>query len=217
MYIIMKKVLLCLFTIAFFTIAQAQDAQKAKKLLDEVSAKVKSYNNIEIEFKYSLTNLKEGINQDTRGEVTLQGDKYLLNMMGAMRLFDGKKLYTISPEDEEVTISNIGTDEEDEITPSKMLTFYEKGYTYKWDIVQNVRGRKIQYIHLKPIQKSDIKEILLGIDSETKHIYKLIQKQDNGTDITITVNSFKTNQPLPKSLFSFDPSKYSSYYINNLD
>ncbi|HZH69416.1 MAG TPA: outer membrane lipoprotein carrier protein LolA, partial [Flavobacteriaceae bacterium] len=132
----MKNAILCLLTFTFFTTAQTQNAQKAKTLLDEVSTKVKSYNNIEIEFKYSLTNLKEGINQDTRGDVTLQGDKYLLNMMGATRLFDGTKLYTISPEDEEVTISSIGTDEEDEITPSKMLTFYEKGYTYKWDIVQ---------------------------------------------------------------------------------
>ena len=31
----------------------------------------------------------------------------------------------------------------------KMLTFYKKGYKYKWDIQQNVRGRKIQYVELK--------------------------------------------------------------------
>lgn len=213
----MKKTLITLTVLLFTAVAFAQqDVQQAKKMLDEVSAKVKSYDNIVIDFRYALTNMKEGVNQETRGDVTLKGDKYLLNLMGASRLFDGQKIYTVIPEDEEVIVSKAANDD-DEITPSKMLTFYEKGYTYKWDITQTVKGRKIQYINLKPIKKSEIKEILLGIDSETKHIYKLIQKQENGTDITITVNSFKTNQPLPNSLFTFDAVKYSDYYINNLD
>ena len=34
----------------------SQDADKAKALLDEVSTKVKSYNNISIDFKYALQN-----------------------------------------------------------------------------------------------------------------------------------------------------------------
>ena len=96
-----------------------------------------------------------------------------------------------------------------------MLTFYKKGYTYEWDILQNVRGRKIQYIKLTPTNaESDIKNVLLGIDEKTKHIYKLIETGKNGTTTTITVNSFKTNQPLSKSLFIFDESKYEDYYID---
>lgn len=214
----MKNVTCLLIAIFASVFLFAQNDQKAKTLLNEVSAKVKSHDNIQIDFKYSLRNTKENINQETRGDVTLKGDKYLLDMMGTTRLFDGKKIYTIVPEDEEVIISNYSADNDEDITPSKMLTFYEKGYTYKWDIVQDVKGRKIQYIRLKPIDSNaEIKDILLGIDPQTKHIYKLIQKQDNGTEITITVNSFKTNQPLPNSLFTFDAEKYKGYYINNLD
>ena len=57
-----------------------------------------------------------------------------------------------------------------------MLTFYKEGHTYQWDILQNVQGRKIQYVKLIPIDtNSQIKSILLGIDAETKHIYKLIE------------------------------------------
>ncbi len=214
----MKNVTCLLFAIFASAFLFAQNDQKAKTLLNEVSAKVKGYDNIQIDFKYSLRNTKENINQETRGDVTLKGDKYLLDMMGTTRLFDGKKIYTIVPEDEEVIISNYSADNDEDITPSKMLTFYEKGYTYKWDIVQDVKGRKIQYIRLKPMDSNaEIKDILLGIDPQTKNIYKLIQKQDNGTEITITVNSFKTNQPLPNSLFTFDAGKYKGYYINNLD
>ena len=191
---------------------------KAKALLDEVSQKAKSYNNISIDFKYVLDNTAENIKQETRGDVVMQGDKYRLNILGATRIYDGKTLYSISPDDEEVTISTENPDDENSITPSKMLSFYEDGYTYKMDIIQDVKGRKIQYVKLTPMDSnSEIKNVLLGIDAQTKHIYNLIEIGKNGTKTTLTVNSFKTNEPISKSLFTFDKNKYKDYYINKLD
>ncbi|WP_100612972.1 LolA family protein [Confluentibacter lentus] len=206
-------------TLLFLTLALNSFSQnKGKSLLNEVSQKVKSYNNISIDFKYVLENTKEKIKQETRGDVVLQGNKYKLNILGTTRLFDGKQLYSISPEDEEVTISSQSEDSEDNITPSKMLSFYEDGYTYALDIEQNVQGRKIQYVKLTPIDSnSEINYILLGVDAQTKHIYTLIQIGKNGTKTTLTVNSFKTNEPLSKTLFNFDANKYKDYYINKLD
>lgn len=195
----------------------AQD-KKAKGLLDEVTSKVKSYNNIAIDFKYSLQNLKENINQESKGNVLLQNNNYVLNFMGITKIFDGKKVYTIVPEDEEISVSNFDEKDENAITPSKMLTFFNKGYKYSWDILQNVRGRKIQYIKLIPISSKDQrKEVLLGIDVQTKNIYNVIETGKNGTKTTIVVNSFKTNQPVSKNQFTFVKSKYPNYYINNLD
>jgi hypothetical protein len=55
-----------------------------------------------------------------------------------------------------------------------MLTFFNSGYKYSMDILQDVRGRKIQYIKLIPSNLKD-QEILLGIDVQTKHIYNLIE------------------------------------------
>lgn len=191
---------------------------EAKTLLNEVSTKVKSYENISIDFKYVLENTSENIKQETRGDVILQGDKYKMNILGITRLFDGKKSYNISPEDEEVTISSQSEDDDDAITPSKMLSFYENDYTYVLDIVQNIKGRKIQLVKLTPIDSnSEINYILLGIDSQTKHIYNLITIGKNGTKTILTVNSFKTNAPLSKTLFTFDANKYKDYYVNNLD
>jgi len=213
----MKKLITICMAVLTMTALSAQDA---KSLLDDVSEKVKSYDNIKIDFKYTLNNAKENVKQETRGDVTLQGENYLLNMLGTTRIFDGKSIYTIIPEDEEVTISNYDQREDKEITPSKMLTFYEKGYRYKMDILQNVKGRKIQFVKLIPIDSNaEIKNILLGIDMQTKHIFKLIQTDSKGTQFTITVNSFKTNQPLSKTLFYFDKDKYvdNGYYINKLD
>ena len=215
----MKKIALVTVLLFFGSIVSVS-AQEAKSLLNEVSQKARSYDNIEIDFKYNLSNTKENVNQDTRGDVTIDGEKYVLHMLGTTTMFDGKKIYTIVPEDEEVTISTYDSSQDKQITPSKMLTFYENGYRYKMDITQNVKGRKIQYVKLIPIDSNaEIKDILLGIDVQTKHIYKLIQTDDNGTKYTITVNSFKTDQPLSKNLFVFDEGKYESegYYINKLD
>ncbi|WP_299117246.1 outer membrane lipoprotein carrier protein LolA [uncultured Winogradskyella sp.] len=211
----MKKISILLALIITSTVF-AQD--KAEALLNEVSKKVKAYENISVDFKYELNNVSENITQETKGDVTIQDDKYVLNVLGVTRIYDGKTLYNISPEDEEVTISSENTEDEGTITPSKMLSFYEDGYTYKMDIVQNVKGRKIQYVKLTPIDSNaEIKHVLLGIDATTKHIYNLIEVGKNGTKTTLTVNSFKTNQAIPKTLFTFDENKYKDYYINKID
>lgn len=212
-----KRFLLIASLLLFSFSIQAQD-KKAKDLLDQVTAKVKSYNNIAIDFKYSLNNAKENINQDSKGNVTMKGNQYVLNFMGVTKIFDGKKTYTIVPEDEEITISTVNEKDDNAITPSKMLTFFNSGYKCSMDILQNVKGRKIQYIKLVPINSKDQrKEVLLGIDVQTKHIYNLIEMGKKGTKTTLTVNSFKTNQPLSKNQFTFAGSKYPNYYINKLD
>lgn len=214
----MNKILAISFLFFFYTSNfQAQD-KKAKDLLDQVTSKVKSYENIVIDFKYALNNSKENVNQESKGNVTMKGNQYVLNLMGVTKIFDGKKIYTINPEDEEVSISKINEKDDNSITPSKMLTFFNAGYKFSWDIVQNIKGRQIQYIKLIPTSSRDQrKEILLGIDTQTKNIYNLIELGKNGTKTTLTVNSFKTNQPLSKNQFIFEASKYPKYYINKLD
>jgi len=138
--------------------------------------------------------------------------------MGFTKMFDGKKVYTIIPEDEEISVSKYNKNDDKTMTPEKMLTFFNSGYTYSWDIVQNIKGRKIQYIKLIPINtKDNRKEILLGIDIETKNIYNKIEIEKDGSRNNLTINSFKTNQPLSKNHFIFTENKYPNYYINYLD
>lgn len=211
----MKKIIIVFTIMLTATFANAQGSDKAKSLLDEVYNKVQSYDNIFVDFKFDLKNAEAGINQETRGDVTLAGNKYMFNYLGSQQIFDGNKVYTIVPENEEVTIEDKSEDE-NAMTPSKMLTFYKEGHNYAWDILQDIQGRKIQYVKLTPIDSdTEIKSRLLGIDMGTKHIYNLIETGKNGTKTTITVNSFKTDQTLSKTLFTFDEAKYKDegYFI----
>ena len=86
------------------------------------------------------------------------------------------------------------------------------------DVIQNVKGRKIQNIKLTPLNPKDLmKDVMMGVDTETKNIYNIIQNAKNGTKTSIFINSYKTNQPLSKNQFIFVESKYPKYYINKLD
>lgn len=215
----MKTIRLSFLLIALvtFNLINAQNDKGAKELVKEVLDKVESYNNFVIDFSYTLENKEQNLKQETRGDVSIKGEKYVLNLMGTTQIFDGNKIYTIVPEDDEVTISKYDETDTDQITPSKMLTFYQDGYRFKMDVLQDVKGRKIQYVELIPMDSNnEMKKILLGVDKQTKHIYNLIQIQPDDTRIEFRVTKFKTNEPLPENLFQFQKSKYADYYINEL-
>lgn len=215
----MKRIVTVAVLLVSTAFTFAQGTQKAQKLLDEVSAKMNSYQNMYVEFKYVLDNKKEGVHQETRGNATMKGDLYNVNFLGTNQLYDGKKIYTIIPEDEEVNIADVDEDEDDTLTPSKFFSFYKNGFTYDWSNLKNISGRKIQYVKLNPIDSdSAIGSVLLGIDVNTKHIYNLIETGKNGTVTTLTVTKFQPNQQLSSKLFSFDEAKYKAkgYLINKL-
>ncbi len=212
----MKKLVFALVFTAISSFSFGQNS--AKKLLDDVSEKINSYENIKVSFRYTLRNTEEDLNQEIRGKASLQGAKYRVEFMGITQIFDGEKLYMINPEDEEVTISKTDEDDTAGFTVAKFYSFYKDGYTYKMDIVQNVGGRKIQYVKLTPIDSnSENSHILIGVDTKAKNIYKVIIVAKNSTKITVTINSFETNQPIGKKLFVFDKAKYANYDINELD
>ncbi len=210
----MKQMLITIVAVLLCFTGFAQDDQKAKALLDAVSEKMGSYDNMYIEFSSTLVNEEAGINENDEppilGKITLQKEKYNLDYLGNKFIFDGKKLYVINNEDKEVTTNDGDMDEGDGfIYPSKLLTFYKEGYNFSWGKLATEKGRKIQYVTLIPIDSaSEIKEVQLGIDNKTKHIYKLIQIGANGSKTTFKINAFKSNQELSEKMFVFDKAKY---------
>ncbi len=200
----------------FCSAAQAQTSMEAKQLLDRVAEKMKTYDNLSFDFTYALVNQKENIRQETKGVITVAGENYRLEIPEAIQIFDGQQRYTIVPENEEVTISGADSEDEMVINPTELLFFYQEGYDYHMDIQQNVSGRQIQYVKLIPAnQEEQMAYLLLGIDRSNLSIYRLIEIGTNGTQTTLTVKNFSTNQTLASNLFTFDAADYPDYYINN--
>jgi len=217
-YTIKKIILLFIVIVLSNNIIISQNSEEAEKLLNKVSENIKSYDNIYINYTYTLFNSEEDINQTNKGSFVTEDDKWKFVMLDVTRIFDGDKLYTISPDDEEVTISTQNPDDESTITPNKMLYFYEEGYNFEMDIVQYIGRKKIQYVKLIPMDSdAEIKYILMGIDVEFNQIYKVIETGLNDTQTTIAIIDFEVNLPLEESLFVFDKEKYNDYYMNILD
>ena len=212
----MKKIVWICFVFLVSFPLQGQSPEVAKKLLDDVSETIASFENLSFDFSYVLENRQENIRQETTGSATIKGDQYKISFLGNEQLFDGEKTYTIIPENEEITISSPDDDSGFGINPSELLVFYKTGYAYQWDIKQNVKGRLIQFIKLIPNEENrEVKYLLLGIDMRTKVIYRLIEIGNSETRTTLTLENLRTNIPLNSGFFTFDDSKYPDYYINN--
>lgn len=216
----MKKYIILFLSILLTTVTFSQNSEEAKSLLDQVSTKMSAYENMYLGFSQTLTNEEAGINEGDeppiRGEINLKGELYNLNYLGNNFIYDGKKLHVINNEEKEISITEGDMNENDGfIYPSKLLTFYKEGYNLEMGLLKNIKGRKIQFVTLNPIDStSDIVKVELGIDAKTNHIYKLIQTGSNGAKTTFTITNFKSNQDLSENFFKFDKQKYlSQQYI----
>ena len=211
----MNKTIVLLVHIFIASLTFSQNSEKATFLLDEVSNKMESYQNMAIHFSETLSNeaagIQEGDEPPLKGNITLQGEKYNLNYLGNTFIYDGKKLYVINNEEKEITITEGDMSGDDGfIYPSKLLTFYREGYTVQMGSLKNIHNRKIQFINLTHIDsESNIVKIEFAVDLKTKHLYQLIQTGLNGSKTKFTITEFKSNQTLSNSLFSFDKEKYN--------
>ena len=225
----MKKTHILLVSLLNILIITSQNDPKAEELLNKVSENLKSYESMYININHNLTNNEADIDLTNKVSFVKKGNKYNVKWNNITFIYDGQKLYTISPDDEEVTISSedLENEEVSTITPNKILTFFEEGYEFKMDITQDItvidyyeqKSRKLlQYVKLIPIDTdSEIEYILLAIEKNKNKIYKSIERGKDGTITSYTITSFEVNLPLNDELFLFNKKNYKNYYINNID
>ena len=199
------------FILSFIGLSQGD--QRARALMDQVSEVYASYDTMQMRFSYQLDNSAEAISQKEEGGILVAKDKYRLTILGIQQIFDGTFVYTIDDLNEEVIIQE-QTALDTPLNPLNIFDFHKEGYLLQWDIAQRVSGRDIRYIKLIPTDtESESKYLLLGIDTSSKELYKIIDLGINGTDTTFVIKQFTANQPLAPETFVFDKDKYANYYI----
>ncbi len=180
---------------------------KAIALLDEVSAKTKAYKTIKADFTYTMENKQARINESKSGVLLVSGDKYKLTAAGQTVICDGKTVWTVLKESNEVQVNNLDN-KDDAMTPSKLLTSYNQNY--KATIIRDKGNTdpNAESIELIPnVQKNFIKAILT-VDKVKKQVkgFKLFDK--SGNIFTYKVTKFQTDVPSVPSDFTFDAAKY---------
>ncbi|HQC06788.1 MAG TPA: outer membrane lipoprotein carrier protein LolA [Kaistella chaponensis] len=193
--------------------AQKIDA-KAKTILDAISTQYKSKNNVYFKFVYGTGNSKK-ITRTEPGIFYSAKDKYKLKIMGTEQIFDGKKLYNISAEDQEVTVAK-PTGNEQMFSPLNYIEEYKKGYNVKYMGKLMVNGVNSDFIKLTPTSKNGIQEVNLFVNAAKKQIVKVEQFSTDKSVSVIAISDYKENQNLSSALFNFDKDQYKNYLVTEL-
>ena len=218
-------------TALFFSTASLVFAQqpkevvdaKAKDILDELAAKTKTYTSIKTDFssvtEKRVTDAESKVTDTQSGTLQLKGDKYKLQFKGQTILSDSKTQWTYIKESNEVQINNAPDPKAtDNINPVNIFTLYEKGYKYKYEKEEVIKGVKADIIALYPLDpdKKSYHTIKLTIDKVKKEITSVKIMNKNGTSTTITVKDFTPNSEMPDTMFSFNKAEYKGVEVVDL-
>ena len=215
----MIKILFTAVILITVVFAQAQQDAKAKGILDQVSAKTRSYKSISADFSFSMVNKAMSINEKNDGSIKLKGQKYLVDLPGAgIKIYsDGKTNWNYMKQGNQVTISTIDKDSGELMDPTSLFTIYEKGFTSKFIAEKNVGGKPVYQIELFPDKKEyDVSKISIEINKTTMMIQSAQLFGTDGNLYGIVVKKMETNKEFPDAEFAFDAKKFPDVEIIDL-
>jgi outer membrane lipoprotein-sorting protein len=189
----------------------------AKVILDNVSAKFKTYKTVTADFTLSITNANGKVEGTKKGIVYMRGSKYRVNISGQQIYSDGENIWTYDKSANEVQLTKFDPSS-NTITPQKMFTnFYDKDFLYKLNGEKKEGNKMVQEIELTPVDKTKtFFKVLVNVDKATKNIISSKVFEKNGDRYIYTINSMKPNTNLPDSLFTFDAKKYPNVEVVDL-
>jgi chaperone LolA len=190
---------------------------EAKKILDAVSAKFKTYKTVKANFTLKVEN-SAGKAQGTKtGTLSMKGMKYKVLITGQEIICDGKTIWTFDKSANEVQVSTLDNSAGN-ITPQKLFTnFYDKDFLYIQNEDVTRAGKVYQVIELTPIDKTKpFFKVQIEVDKVAKSIVSTKVFEKNGNRYTYSINSMSTNADIPDSTFVFDPKKYPGVEVIDL-
>lgn len=205
--------MLLYFGMITFSLAQKADA-KSKAMLEAVAKNYKSNKNTYFKFSYA-TGSNGKISKNQTGIFYTTPTQYKLKIMDVEQIFDGNKVYSISDEDQEVTIAK-ATGSEMMFSPTSYLENYKKDYNAKYIGKKNIGNQTTDLVQLTPIKSNGIKTVNVYLDTAKNQLVRIEQIGANNDIAIISVVEYKTNQNLSADLFKFNKAKYNHYIITEL-
>ena len=192
----------------------SQNDLKVEQLLDKVSFNIDKSTSYSLNFSYIID---DDIAQKRKGNIVISKNKYILEFLGVKQISDSNFIYTIVPENQEVMISKIQKEAEENISPSNILKFYRQGYEIEMDQLKVESGLSIQFLKLTPIlSDSEISHIFLGININNNNIYKVIEVGKNNSKTMLKIENISYNLKINEDVFDFKEDDYEGYYIEKI-
>ncbi len=192
----------------------SQNDLKVEQLLDKVSFNIDQSTSYSLNFSYIID---DDIAQKRKGNIIISKNKYILEFLGVKQISDSNFIYTIVPENQEVMISKIQKEDEENISPSNILKFYRQGYEIEMDQLKVESGLSIQFLKLTPnFSDSEISHIFLGININNNNIYKVIEVGKNNSKTMLKIENISYNLKINEDAFDFKEDDYEGYYIEKI-
>ena len=218
----MKKLLIGVFMFAGFsafsqTAGLGKSDPDAKSILDNVSAKFKTYKSVVAGFSLKIENSSGKVLGSKTGIVNMKGSKYRVSISGQEIYSDGTNIWTFDKSANEVQITQFDASA-NAITPQKLFTnFYDKDFLYKLNGETKKGNKTVQEIELTPVDKTKtFYKVLIYIDKKGQSITGSKVFQKTGDRYTYSVTSQKINTNLPDDLFVFDAKSYPKVEVVDL-
>lgn len=216
----MKKAFLSLMALIISFSVHAQNDARAKKVLDDLSAKTKTYSTINADFTITIENKKNKTTDTQSGKLALKGSKYKLEVNNQVIISDGKTSWTVLKDASEVQVNTVESKEKETgLNPSNIFTIYEKGFKYEFVKDEKQKnGETYQIVKLFPDEpkKKNFHTIVLTVSKEKMQIVNIKVLGKDGTDMTYAVKSFTVNNNFPDATFSFSEKNYPGYEVIDL-
>jgi outer membrane lipoprotein carrier protein len=220
----MKKIICLLWFLGFVAISGKSQNNSigksdpdAKKILDDVSMKMKSYKALQATFTLRIEDSKGNPQGSKKGTAYMKGDKYRVSITGQEIYCDGKNTWTYDKSANEVTIAKF--DPTVNNSPQKIFTTsYDKDFLYKLNGEQKMGNKTVQEIELTPVDKTkNIYKIYIYIDKAAKTVYSSKMLDKSGNRYIYTVNSLNGKAPISDAMFVFDKAKYPGCEVVDLN
>ncbi|WP_297087707.1 outer membrane lipoprotein carrier protein LolA [uncultured Draconibacterium sp.] len=211
-----KRVLLMVALFLAATMGWAQQDAKAKKILDEVSAKTKNITAMSASFIFSMVNEEMEIDETNAGTIKIKGQKYTVQLpdLGVKVFSDGKTIWNYMEDGNQVTISNIDDEGSELMDPSSLFSIYERGFRSEFVAEKTAEGKSLYQLNLFPdTDEYDVTKIEVTIDKATMMIYAATLYSTDGNLYGIQVKQMDTNIDLADTDFIFDASKYDDVEV----
>jgi len=188
-------------------VAFTQAKKSSEEILKQVSETTKSYTSIRITFTYNMDNPTANVHETETGVLLVKGDKYRLDIAGQKVISDSKTSWTYISEANEVQINTVEEDE-NALTPTRLLTSYSEDYKSKLTNEITKDGRTQYVIELKPNEDKTFTSVELQIDKELFRITRIAIQDKSGNTFTYLVSKFETNVSVKETDFAFDAKDY---------
>lgn len=214
--------LLAFISATLVTAAQAgknptKNDPDAKKILDAVSARFKTFASPQASFTYQVENAQGKALSTKRGSVVMKGNKFKVLMDGMEIFSDGKTVWNFDKSANEVTVNNLN-ESGSGMTPQRIFTnFYDRDFYYKMNGTKKVGGRTIHEIELTPTDKTrPFHKVYVWVDKAANTIYSARFLEKSGGRYSYTINSLKPTSTLADAEFAFNKSKYPGVEVVDL-